>query len=368
MLTAYTFPYDRVHDLYQEYYRLALRSFCEANGIKYRELSGAYSSALLIKLRELRHSYKLRGLMKHESACRLVDGLAGLLTRGSLRPPTSIGLYEFVTYSGETITFAIDSLDTGEMCSDVAETCDLYFKSNYWPNFWYPDNVLPLPNMNPLVGRELSFFKELQKTPKTTDLFAFFRIWGGSNEVDGVEHNLSLIENLSRVPCSKFLCAYLVAGNVSALGERLDEQGIHWTTEPMAKHELWRKAAASRLNIVRLGMHECLPWRMIDIFAMGGCPVIDYGPQTRWPIPLVEDEHYLNLHMRTGGGERGTVSDDVLRWLSDPDQPERISRNTADYFDRHLQPVVLGQHIVAQVTAARQGLPNADRLTVALRK
>ncbi|WP_035350521.1 hypothetical protein [Edaphobacter aggregans] len=120
MLTAYTFPYDRVHDLYQEYYRSALRSFCDANGIKHRERTGAYSSAFLVKLRELRHSYKLRGLMKQESACSLVGGLADLLTRGSLRPPTSIGLY--VTCSGETITFAIDSLDRGEIRSDLAET------------------------------------------------------------------------------------------------------------------------------------------------------------------------------------------------------------------------------------------------------
>jgi hypothetical protein len=364
-LTAYTFPYDRVHDLYQEYYRSALRSFCEANGIEYRERSGAYSSSCLIKLRGVRHSYKLRTLMKHKPVCSLVDGIAGLLTRGSLRPPCSIGIYEIATSEGETITVAIDSLDTGEICSDVAASCTLYFKSNYWPRQRYPDNVVPLPNMNPLVGREIRLFHELRDTPKTTDMFAFFRIWGGTNELDGVEHNLSLIESLAQVPCSKYLCAYLVAGDIPTLGKRLDRQGIRWTTEPMPKHELWRRAASSRVNIVRLGMHECSPWRMIDILAMGGCPVIDYGPQTRWPIPLLEGRHYLNLRIPPDAPQRSSVSGEILEWLTTPGLVDGISRNTAEYFDRHLRPVVLGEHMVTQMAAVQARQVAADFVSVA---
>jgi hypothetical protein len=38
-----------------------------------------------------------------------------------------------------------------------------------------------------------------------------------------------------------------------------------------------------------------MPWTMTDILAMGGCPVLDYPPTTRWHVPLEENVHYLNL-------------------------------------------------------------------------
>jgi hypothetical protein len=350
-ITTQTFPYDREHDLYQESYRVALRSYCEERGILYREQANSKFGSTIVKLRSLKHSYKLRLLVKNRIFAALVDSIAGLLSNGPAQSPTRQGFYEFLTDSGEKITACIDARDIGDFSTELAAEQDLYFKSNYWPTLTYPDNVFPVPNLNPLVIRDQPYFKELRATPKTLDLFAFFRVWGGSDELEGIEHNLSLIESLAKAPCSKFLCAYLVAGDISTIGKRLSDQNIQWTTVPMDKHELWQLAAKSRLNLVRLGMHECIPWRMIDVLAMGGCPVIDYGPQTIWPAPLVEGQHYLNLHTAPGSTNFDSVPADVTRWLATPGLVEDMSRATASYFDDHIAPGSLGREIVSVVEA-----------------
>lgn len=41
------FPYDRVHDTYQEYYRNAIKTGLVASGGKYSEISGAYSATFI---------------------------------------------------------------------------------------------------------------------------------------------------------------------------------------------------------------------------------------------------------------------------------------------------------------------------------
>ena len=296
-ITAHIDPYFRTLDLYQEYYRHSIRRACESNGIAFSEHSNTYSDGTVRKLRAVRYSYKLQKLRQHKWFLSLVDGIAGMLTRGPRLNLPPVGIYDILTDTGDTVTICIDANDSGAIFQDLAATHDLYFKSNFWPSLTYPSNVIPIANLNPLVGRDIPYFVGLRNTPKTTDLFAFFRVWGGRDEFEGIEHNLALIESLAESKCSKYLCAYLVAGDIPKLGKRLESQGIQWTTQHMPQRKLWQRAAESRLNIVRLGMHECSPWRMIDILAMGGCPIIDYGPQTRWPNPLVEGRHYLNLHL-----------------------------------------------------------------------
>ena len=350
--TSLTFPYSRTHDLYQEYYRNAIRSFSEANHIVYTDKSEAYSPPALHKLRSLRHSYKLSKIIQKRPIASFIDGIARMLSRGPLHPAFPVGCYHFTMSTGDSLAVAIDSMDSGDIFDEVAARSDVYFKSNFWPARRYPDNVLPLPNMNPIVGQDIPFFTGLRNTPKDIDLFAFFRLWGGGNETDGIEHNISLIESLAQVPCEKYLCAYLVAGDIPSLAKRLNSQGVHWTTDPMPKHELCGRAASARLNIVRLGMHECSPWRMIDILAMGGCPVIDYGPQTRWPIPLQENQHYLNLRVAPHSKSKETVSENVMQWLGTLGLTEEIGRNAAEYFDQHLAHLPLGEHIVSQCEAA----------------
>lgn len=360
-IVAEVFPYDRVHDTYQEYYRNALKASLAASGHKYVENSNAYSDALLRKLRAVRHSYRLRNMLKRNLLPNSLDKFARLLSRGPIMGQApSVGVYKFTTDRQDEIRVCIDANDFPDVSEKAAASCDIYFKSNYWSGYNYPSNVLPLPNMNPLVGQNLQLLRGLRSEPKTRDLFVFFRVWGGRDEVEGIEHNMALLKALSKVKCNTYLLAYLVAGDVPSLGKRLDDLGVPWTTKAMPKLELWKNAAAARLNIVRLGMHQCSPWRMIDILAMGGVPVVDYKPLTLWPEPLLEGSHYLNLDLSPGRekNSRG-ITDKIDSWLQSDLLIPAISRNNVDYFDRYLMPEMLGKSICQTVDDRSSGRPNS---------
>jgi hypothetical protein len=349
-IVAETFPYDNVHDLYQEYYRNALKASLTASGGEYVEISDAYSDAMLRKLRAVRHSYRLRDLLKGNLLPNLIDRFAGLLSKGPLMGPSPVvGVYRFTTGQWGEIRVCIDSMDFPDISEKAAGSCEIYFKSNYWPSYNYPSHVLPLPNMNPMAGRNLKLLKNLRTKAKERDLFIFFRVWGGRGEVEGIEHNMMLLKALSKVKCNSYILAYLVAGDIPSLGKRLDDIGVPWTTEAMHPFELWKNAAAARLNIVRMGNHRCIPWRMIDILSMGGVPVMDYKPMTLWPEPLIEGKHYLNLNLSPDKEEVGDISDKMDSWLQSDSLVSSISHNTADYFDRYLAPEMLGRSMIQTV-------------------
>src|SRR5262249_58773833 len=117
-----------------------------------------------------------------------------------------------------------------------------------------PPAVRPLVNGDPLVIRQLATLRSQRETPKRYDVCMVVRVWGGKDEVEGVEHNLRLLEAVARARGSKLLYAYLVAGDIAAYGRRLERQGIPWGTDPLPARKLWRVTAASRLNVIRLGM------------------------------------------------------------------------------------------------------------------
>jgi hypothetical protein len=281
---------------------------------------------------------------------RLLDSLASFISHGKSGEPTpAFGAYRFLTDDREEIRICIDSMDYPMISEDAAAACDLYFKTNYWASYNYPSKVLPSPNMNPLVGRNLDLFRGLRTAPKVCDVFSFFRVWGGGDEVEGIEHNMALLEGIHKTQCNIFLLAYLVAGDITSQGKRLDSIGVPWTTKPMPAKTLWQRAAGARLNIVRLGMHECIPWRMIDILAMGGVPVFDYAPRSIWPEPLVEGKHYLNLDFCPGRGDAKKIPEKIGAWLKDESLILSISHNTAEYFDRYLSPEKLGTWVMQSV-------------------
>jgi hypothetical protein len=212
--------------------------------------------------------------------------------------------------------------------------------------------------MNPLVGRNLKLFRSLRTVSKESDLFVFFRVWGGRDELEGIEHNMALLESLKKVRCNSYLLAFLVAGDIPSLGRRLDDLGIPWTTKAMPPLELWRNAAAARLNVVRMGMHQCSPWRMIDILAMGGVPVMDYKPLTLWPEPLLEHKHYLSLNFSPGRTEEShDIGDKIDSWLQDESLISSVSHNSAEYFDNYLAPKMLGSSIIRTVENHLSGMP-----------
>jgi hypothetical protein len=191
---------------------------------------------------------------------------------------------------------ALDSTDQGAIARpDLLNKSDIYFKTNYRRDIDYPSKVRPLPNANPLVLRHLHLARSLRSSPQDYDLFAFFRVWGGKNDFDGVEHNIALFELLAQVHCKKQLIAYIVCGDVDAISRRLERCGVTCRTDPMPLNELWTRGSRARLHIVRHGMHDCVPWRMTDVLAWGGCPVMDFPMSTKWPYPLIEGCNYLQL-------------------------------------------------------------------------
>lgn len=131
----------------------------------------------------------------------------------------------------------------------------------------------------------------------------------------------------------------------------------------MPLKRLWSLAARSKLNIVRHGVDDCIPWRMTDIMAMGHCPVLDYRSRTQWYVPLLEDVHYLSLnvppeHNLTSKQFTGRVIERIEGWLSKKGLIAAVAENSAAYFDQNLAPARLGRHLVeCSRSRCAQGTP-----------
>ena len=341
-------PYNRIQDHYQAYYRTSLAAYCAPCGIPFRETGSRFLAPLRL-LYTIRESNQYKRILPGAAGQRVIDTMARML--GARRGPQhSSGKYIFHLETGD-VRVVIDAGDTGRIARpEFLEWSDLYFKTNYWPTREYPPKVRPMANLNPLVLPHINDLQEVRNADKEWDLFGFFRVWGGKNELEGVEHNLALFETLARIRCKKKLLAFLVVGDTTAAAKRLEKAGVPYTTTWIPRAEVWRIAARSRLNIVRHGMHECIPWRMTETLAMGGCPVLDYESTTRWHVPLEENVHYLNLGVPYQPSsapqfDRDAVAARVEEWLARADLVRDISRNTAGYFDQHLKPERLGEYI-----------------------
>src|SRR5206468_11584118 len=94
----------------------------------------------------------------------------------------------------------------------------------------YPANVRPMVNADPLMLGRLQALKRRRGTPKTIDLSFVVRVWGGGDGVEGIEHNLRLVEAVSRARCRKRLLAVVLAGDVDRTLQRLRRIGVPATT------------------------------------------------------------------------------------------------------------------------------------------
>ncbi len=342
-------PYNRTHDRYQAYYRRGLADYCASHGIAFAEIGSRFPRQLRFLYR-VRASDRFRKILPGPGGAALIDTAARLL---GARPGPGHSLGSYVLHFGDTtVKVAVDAFDSGNVQSPrLLEWCDLYFKTNYWPTRTYPAKVVPIANLNPDVLPRMDYLRAARGAEKEFDLFGFFRVWGGTDELEGVEHNLALFETLARVKCRKKLLALLVAGDTRAAAQRLEKAGVACTTTWVPQAEVWRLAARSRLNIVRHGMHQCIPWRMTETLAMGGCPVLDYAATTRWQVPLEPNVHYLNLGVpyrpsAAAAFDPVEVAGRVEGWLADPNLIPAIERNTALYFDKHLVPERLGAYLI----------------------
>jgi hypothetical protein len=338
-------PYSRIQDLYQSYYRKSISAYCEQENILYRE-SGPSFAGVLRFLGRVRQSERFNSVVPARIRTAVLDGVAGLLGAGTT-VEHAVGKYVHHG-SGAEIKICIDAEDSGAIrLPDLLEWSDLYFKTNYWPDREYHPKVLPLANVNPLVFTRQEELRGYRNCRTEWDLFGFFRVWGR------IDHNLALFEALAQLRCRKKLIAYLISADFVTEAARLEKAGIAWTTRPMPLKKLWSLSARSKLNIVRHGVEDCIPWRMTDTMAMGHCPVLDYRAKTRWHIPLLENVHYLSLdvppeHDIAPKEFTSRVVERIEGWLSKKGLIATVAENSAAYFDENLAPAPLGRHLVEQ--------------------
>jgi hypothetical protein len=362
-IKAFVRPYDYAYDRYSAYYRSGLRRLVARIGGTYEEISMGRSPRILGAVRRVRDAYRLKTIFARVGwLLPTVDNLAALI-EGPIDSPAKafvdvVSQYLITPAGGRQIKVCVDSGDNGaSVDAHMLAWSDVYLKTNYWPTEAYSPKVRPFVNADPLVIPQLDTFRAYRSMTKRHDICMMVRVWGGKDEVEGVEHNLRLIEAVSRARCTKFLYAYLVAGDVLAATRRLERMGIPCGTDPLPPKRLWDVSAAARLNFIRLGMHYCVPWRVTGALAIGSCVVLDRAPLTRWPEPLVEGVHYLALGTETGvdqpvapDAQYAAIPGKIEAWLADRDLSSRIGRANAEYFDRFVDPERLGEQILAEVT------------------
>jgi hypothetical protein len=364
-VVAHSYPYDYWHDRYQETYWKALQA--RLGEQRFRTTGqGSIRNEFLRILRRARYSSRLRPKSEQfrENLAAALDAVARY--GGALSPTTpTVGHYSLKVNDSRTIEFLIDSSDSGDlMANEHMLNGRVLFKTNYWPTKTYPRGVLPLFNGNPIVYRHLKKLVSLRNLPAEYDFCLIVRVWGGKNETDGVEHCLRILEAANKHKGKKFLYGYLVAGNIEESQKRLTSQGIACGTQPVPMKTLWAVSARSRFNVIRLGMHDCMPWRFIDLMAMGAAPILDRAPFTQWPEELREETHYLqmNVHpsitpvMPTTKFDYSIIPAMLDSYLSDPSIESRVRRSAALYFDKWLTPQAAGDYILQALHNATHDL------------
>ena len=348
------FPYDHYYTLYQSYYKEAIQCYLSDFNIKVIEHNVAHFPKLLQKIGHLRASRKIRqSLGPLTSLVKFgADGLAWSL--GVRQNPLSslVGEYSFNS-SNRQIKLCIDSADSGKIDHfSFLNNNDIYLKTNYASDGYYDKKVIPFFNCNPLVLPHIKTLRSMRNMQTQYDICFIVRVWGGRNEIEGIEHCIRLLEGIKKARCNKFVLAYLVAGNTTKLADRLRQNGIPSTTRPIPYQQLCKISAQSRLNIIRLGMFQCVPWRMTDLLALGARIVFDQNIKTIWPVPLELAQNYFSLYATTTI-DQPIASDDCYKdipdrlefYLSNEFATRTMTKINAEYFDNHLAPKPVGKKI-----------------------
>ena len=352
------FPYHYNQDLYQQYYREGLKLFTSQTGIEMLLRQGTPFQGLASYAGHIKEARKIEKIFGPfaDVIKFTADLLAKALGENGRPPSATTGFYSF-ELPHRKMRLCLDTADYGEIRnSELVEASDLYLKTNYSAVMPYSSKVKPFYNCNPMILKEIEFLKQLRHLKYTYDIAFVVRVWGGGHETEGIEHCMKLLEGAAKFKGDKFVLAYLVAGDKKKLGKRLRQLGIPYTEKPLPARQLWQITAQSALNLIRLGMHHCVPWRMNDLLALGACPVFDQKIKTVWPLPLLEQSHYLSLNVPTsfsqpvGSDDAYKAIPDLLEHLLDDRcKREEIGLNNGAYFDSNLTPCAIGRQICMQV-------------------
>lgn len=354
-VVAKTFPYDKWHDRYQEYYQTGLRQFLRSQGLDLRVLCRTHFPTVLKVLRRVRDASTLRRVLGSRVVAvgEYLDWVAQHVGAQTAPSASLVGEYLFWLDALCSAKVCIDTHDSGAINSpSLLDGCDLYLKTNYWAGQRYDPRVRPFYNCNPVILPHIEKLKALRECPPVFDLCFYVRVWGGPSGIEGVEHSIRLLEAMAKVRAKKFLLAELVIGDTEAQARRLRLSGIPTITARFGLKQLWDVTARSKLNISRLGNHHCMSWRMTDLLALGACTVLDQHPKTLWPARLVPNQHYYSLNATTSN-EDPVASDShyamipemVQELLGQPNLHEDMKRESAQYFDRYLHPIRIGAQI-----------------------
>ncbi len=290
---------------------------------------------------------------------RLVPGASRKL-RALMRTRTD-GLGHVARYLSEDgVKFAIDARDNHAILDDDASTLewsDVYFKANRWPSVEYDGKVRPIVNGNGILDRrKLERLRSLRDEPKDVDVVFVSRVWGGR------EHNVRLFEELAKLDVRSELRAIMPqSGNAeedAAFIERFRQAGVPTSYDPVATRDLWRSLARARIVVFRSGMHLCIPWRMIDLLAMGACILFDARPLPQWPVALESGVHYADMGIdRPPYGqieprEHAKVARAVDALLADERRQAALRSAAARYYDEHAAPERVADYVLETVSRA----------------
>lgn len=344
--------------MFQEYYSEGLRRYVKGCGGQFECVGMTRWPRVLATLRRIRYAQPLQRLCAKLPWVPVAIDRAAAWLAGELKSPSKafypcVGQYLIQDRHGRRHRVCIDSCDYGHLPNDaLAAWSEVYFKTNYWPSRVYPDGVVPMVNCSQQALPRIGSLRALRGSLKEYDICFLVRVWGGSDGAEGVEHNLRIAEAVARAGARTFVHAYLVSGDIEAQARRLELAGAAWSTHPMSIDAYWNIVARSRLSVIRLGMHDCVPWGLTGTFAVGACPVLDRKPLTLWPEPLEPGVHFLDLGVDLATGQRvgdaaayAAVPGKLERWLHEDGLAERIGECTAHYFDACLDPTRVGAHI-----------------------
>jgi hypothetical protein len=268
------------------------------------------------------------------------------------RSEAHVGRYS-AEIAGRSVRFAIDAYDRREVRDPEAlASCDVYFKSNRWPDDDGGEKVRPLVNGNGLLdGPKLRHLRGLRGAKKTVDVAYLSNVWGGR------EHSLRVFERLAALDCSTDLLAIFPPGfppgedaeNI----ERMRAAGVPVTREPLPPRELWSRLSQARVVPLRAGKHLCFSWRTIDLLAMGACVLFDALPPPRWPVPLEAGAQVADCGITrradTDAGEPAEydkIAPAVEALLADAARTTALRQAAAAYFDAHAAPERVADYVL----------------------
>jgi hypothetical protein len=271
------------------------------------------------------------------------------LLRGGVSDSGLVGRYA----AGDGTRFAIDARDSHPLRDeDVLDWSDLYFKANAWPDVDYPEKVRPIVNGNGLLdARAIRLLRSLRSQPKDLDVVFV------SNVLGGRERSVRIFQELARHDGPKVLLAVLPPGADPAddarIIDELEAAGVPWTRQTLPPRELWGLLSRAKVVPFRSGMHLCIPWRMLDLLAMGACVLFDAPPMPQWPVPLEPEVHYANAAIERDV-ERPSYDRIRMRLealLASDEEAVALRTAAARYFDDHAAPERVAEYVLRTIAA-----------------